>query len=111
MMDNKTISDIEMDNSTASVLDFQSILSERTFGKHEFISSSPWTAYPSILILCLASLVGTGGNVMTILALAMNKHIRNVESAFFVNLAISDLYVTAVADPMNIVGKLLLFEP
>ena len=75
------------------------------FGKHEFLNSKPWTAWPTIVVLSVASFVGTSGNVLTLLAIAMNKSVRNIESMFIVNLAISDLYVTTVADPMSIIGK------
>lgn len=71
----------------------------------DFISVQPWLKYPAILIISAASLFGTAGNVLTILAIATHRNIRNAESAFFLNLAFSDLYVTAVADPMSILGK------
>ena len=79
--------------------------SARVFGKHEFLSSKPWAAWPTIVVLSFASFVGTVGNILTLLAIASNKSVRNVESIFIVNLAISDLYVTTVADPMSIIGK------
>ena len=75
------------------------------FGKHEFIRTKPWTAFPIIVILSAASFVGTAGNILTLLAIASNKKLRNAEMIFIVNLAISDLYVTAIADPLSIVGK------
>ena len=75
------------------------------FGKHEFIRTKPWTAIPVIVILSVASFVGTAGNILTLLAIASNKKLRNAEMIFIVNLAISDLYVTAIADPLSIVGK------
>ena len=75
------------------------------FGKHEFVQSRPWTAIPTIVILSIASFVGTGGNIMILLAIASSHNLRNVEAIFIVNLAISDLYVTLIADPMSIVGK------
>ena len=106
-MDNVTKFELLTDNLTSTVLDIFSVTSGDSYGKHGFISVYPWTASLSILIICLASLLGTGGNLLTILAIALNKRIRNVESMFFFNLALSDLYVTAVADPMNVVGKLL----
>lgn len=82
-----------------------SIDTEGSFGRHGFLRANPWTAIPSIAVLSLASLGGTFGNVLTLLSVALCKEVRNVESVFIVNLAISDLYVTAIADPMSIVGK------
>lgn len=78
---------------------------ESSFGRHGFLRANPWTAIPSVAVLSVASLGGTFGNVLTLLSVALCKDVRNVESVFIVNLAISDLYVTAVADPMSIVGK------
>ena len=74
------------------------------FAKHEFLHTRPWAAFPTIVVLSVASFVGTAGNVLTLLAIASNKSVRNIESMFIVNLAISDLYVTTVADPMSIIG-------
>lgn len=75
------------------------------FSKHEFLQVKPWAAFPVIIFLSVASFIGTLGNVLTLLAIARNKSVRNVESMFIVNLAISDLYVTTVADPISIIGK------
>ena len=75
------------------------------FGKHEILNSKPWAAWPTIVILSLASFVGSVGNILTLLAIASNKSVRNVESFFIVNFAISDMYLTAEADPMSIIGK------
>ena len=77
----------------------------RVFGKHEFIKGYPWTALPTIIILSLSSVVGTIGNAFVILAIAIYPKLRNKESMYFVSLAVSDIYVTIVADPMSIIGK------
>ena len=107
-MVNKTTCEFEVMNSTITALELHRVFpNEDAWDKHEFITLYPWTAYSSILIVCLASLFGTAGNVLTVLAIAVNKNIRNVESVFFLNLAVSDLYVTAIADPLNVVGELL----
>ena len=90
-------------NIVSSVLDEGFTIG--AFGKHEFIRTKPWTAIPVIVILSVASFVGTAGNILTLLAIASNKKLRNAEMIFIVNLAISDLYVTAIADPLSIVGK------
>lgn len=75
------------------------------FGRHEFLKLNPRTAIPTIILTTIASLVGTFGNVMTLLAVKLYKKINNIEKIFIVNLALSDLYVTTIADPMSIVGK------
>ena len=74
------------------------------YGKHEFMESYPWIAYPTVLIVFVAAISGTVGNILIITAVVTYKKIRNKESCFVFNLAISDLYVTAIADPMSIIG-------
>lgn len=104
---------VKMENATRAWLNI-SILhnSDGDFGKHQFILTNPATAIVCLLIRCIASLSGTAGNVLTILAILTHKKIRNEKSVFFVNLAVSDLYVTVVADPLSMVGKWrLLFLP
>ena len=92
--------------SVSTTLEFQrNFENTGSFARLEFLQSKPWAAFPSIVFLSLASFVGTTGNVLTLLAIALNKSVRNVESVFIVNLALSDLYVTTVADPMSITGK------
>ena len=73
--------------------------------KFRYINTNPWAAVPSILILVFASVVGTGGNTLTLLAIAMFRKLRNEDSVFITNLALSDLFVTVVADPMSAMGK------
>ncbi|KAL3851848.1 hypothetical protein ACJMK2_015550, partial [Sinanodonta woodiana] len=76
---------------------------DHAYMRHEFLNSHPNIVVPSIVILAVASVVGTAGNILILLAVAMTKALRDVESIFIVNLACSDLYVTLIADPMNIV--------
>ncbi|XP_052090330.1 melatonin receptor type 1B-A-like [Mytilus californianus] len=75
------------------------------FRRFEFIQESPGFAILSILLLVIASLVGTFGNFLILIVVSKAKELRQVQSVFMVNLAISDLYVTMIADPMSIVGK------
>ena len=103
---NITESSTDYISVTPTATDFHSNFENTgVFARHEFLQSKPWAAFPTIVILSLASFVGTMGNVLTLLAIALNKSVRNVESVFIVNLALSDLYVTTVADPMSITGK------
>ncbi|KAJ8301991.1 hypothetical protein KUTeg_020978 [Tegillarca granosa] len=76
------------------------------FHRHRFIVESPEIAIPCLIILFIASVLGTFGNVLILVAVKRTKQLHNVESILIVNLAISDMYVTAVADPMSIVAKL-----
>ncbi|KAK3581245.1 hypothetical protein CHS0354_032966 [Potamilus streckersoni] len=75
--------------------------------KYQFLNSHPHIVLPCLVILVVASVVGTAGNILILLAVARTKELRNVESFFIVNMACSDLYVTLIADPMNIVDYLI----
>ena len=72
---------------------------------HALINEMPWVAIPSVFVLSLASVVGTGGNILIIASVMAYGRINSKESIFIVSLAISDLFVTVVADPMSITGK------
>ena len=78
------------------------------FAKYEFVQTNPWLAFPVVLVLFAASLVGTSGNILILLSVLLCKNVRTVESTFIVNLALSDMFVTLVADPFSIVGKFFL---
>lgn len=107
---NGSLTDTDTVNSSflTDVLKLETIQNNRIFAKHEFIYSNPWTAFPTVLFLFSACFTGTFGNVLILLAVLTYKEVRTVESMFIVNLACSDLYVTMIADPMSIVGKLIL---
>lgn len=70
---------------------------ERVLSRFEFIAESPVVGSCLFVALILASLVGAFGNLLILVALCKSKKMKN--------LALSDLYVTIVADPMGIVGK------
>lgn len=74
------------------------------FGRHEFLKSKTWIAAPVVVVIVLASVVGTFGNVLILAVICSNTLGRNVTITFITNLAISDLFMTLVADPMNVVG-------
>lgn len=76
------------------------------FDRYQFLTESPGVAISVIVILLLAGLVGTCGNILILLALCVMKNMKSLESIFIANLAISDMYVTLVADGMSIVAKL-----
>lgn len=78
------------------------------YGRHEFLKSNTWLATPVVVIIALASVTGTFGNVLILTVIGTNKLGRNVTTTFIMNLAISDLFVTLVADPMSLVGMLKL---
>lgn len=110
-MSNGTISITEFTNSSMFDDNLQSaaVGGHYIFNRHEFIQTNPWLAFPVVLVLFAASIVGTLGNVLILLAVFICKEVRTVESTFIVNLACSDLYVTVVADPFSLVGKYFVY--
>ena len=60
-----------------------------------------------VVILVLACVVGTLGNIIILTVVRIYKPLKMAERVFIFNLAVSDLYVTVIADPLSIVGKYL----
>lgn len=61
------------------------------FDRYQFLTESPGVAISVIVILLLAGLVGTCGNILILLALCVMKDMKSLESIFIANLAISDI--------------------
>jgi hypothetical protein len=55
----------------------------------------------------VALVIGTFGNIMILLVAGYERGLNKVGKQFMVNLALADFCVSAVADPMCIVGKYL----
>ena len=68
-------------------------------------SYSPWALFSSVFILFMASFIGTGGNILILLAIAVWRKLRNTESVFLINLALADLFVTTIVEPISLIGK------
>lgn len=77
----------------------------RVFDRYEFVTESPAVGVLVLIVLIVASVVGGFGNLLILVSLWKSKTMKSLECIFIGNLAISDLYVTMVADPMSIVGK------
>lgn len=60
---------------------------------------------PCLVVLTVASTVGTFGNLMILVIMHTRKRTQTVETTFIVNLALADLYVTSIADPMSFIGS------
>ena len=73
---------------------------------YEFLALQPALSILLITTLVIASIVGSSGNIFILIAIATQRDLHTVESIFIANLACSDLYVTLIADPLSIVGKL-----
>ncbi|XP_045165923.1 melatonin receptor type 1B-A-like [Mercenaria mercenaria] len=95
-----------VNDSNCKLMNTQCVNSSPVFKRHEFIRSGTEVALPCLIILIIATIVGTFGNILILLSVISRKNLRKVEGIFIVNLASSDLYVTAVADPMSILAKI-----
>lgn len=78
-----------------------------TYDPHEFVSERTAIALPVILLLSIASVIGTLGNLLILTVVFMKRSWHHVEMTFIGNLAIADLYVTVVADPMSLLGRFI----
>ena len=58
-----------------------------------------------IVIVGIALLVGTMGNTLILLVSAVMRGINKSGKEFILNLAIADFCVSAIADPLCIVGR------
>ena len=70
----------------------------------QFAENSNW----AVAILIFFSIQGTLGNVLIILAVAMDTRLRTYTDAFIVNVAFMDIFVTGIAFPTMV--PLLIFE-
>ena len=99
-------------NSTVNtLLDEFHMQTNKTFEIPGYAKTNQWTISISVFILTVATLIGTGGNLLVVLVIAIFRNLRYEESVFFLNLAICDLYVTVVVDPMSALGKYRTFSP
>ena len=77
------------------------------YGRHEFLKTRTLLATPLIVIIVADSVVGSVGNALILTVICSNKLGRNVTTIFIMNLAISDMFVTLIVNPMSLVGKLI----
>lgn len=99
-----------MNNRSGSPL----LAEENTFGRFQFVWEALGIALTSVLILAIAALVGTFGNLLILVSVCHTIKRKSLEFIFVGNLAVSDLFVTLIVDPINILGKymyrLILFS-
>ena len=74
-------------------------------GGREFITQNPGTALPFLIIMSLASLIGTTGNFLVMLCILFYKPLCHHRNIFLFNLALSDFMVTSIGDPYSIIGN------
>lgn len=74
-------------------------------GRFQFVGDSPVVGCFLVTVLVLGTVFGTSGNMLILISVCKIIKMRSLEYIFIANLAVSDMFVTLVADPMNIVGK------
>ncbi|OQV17433.1 putative 5-hydroxytryptamine receptor 7 [Hypsibius exemplaris] len=62
-----------------------------------------WMVLTALIIGC-ATLIGTLGNILIILAVCCVRGLRTSGNVFLLNLALADMIVTVLIDPFNVVG-------
>ena len=88
-------------NSTIQNLSSQPFV----YSRYQFVNESPMVAIPILIILVIAAILGSFGNILILIAIFTTKNLQRLECIFMANLATSDIYVTLLADPLSIVGK------
>lgn len=78
--------------------------------KEPLLDTDTTLAIIYIVIMGIALLVGTCGNALILLVSAIMRGINKSGKEFILNLAIADLCVTAIADPLCIVGVYTAFH-
>lgn len=78
------------------------------YDRYEFLLQKTPYAVPVVTVLAIATVTGTFGNILILTVACSKKFWRKVEARFIVNLALTDLYVTLIADPMSLVGETFL---
>lgn len=78
------------------------------YDRYEFLLQKTPYAVAVVTVLAIATVTGTFGNILILTVACSKKFWRKVEARFIVNLALTDLYVTLIADPMSLVGETFL---
>ena len=84
-------------------LPFEMNMSEVRAG---LVETQPGLAIPYAIILVIFAVVGTVGNILIIGSMTTGANRNVVGNYFIVNLAICDLVITTIINPMAILGKL-----
>lgn len=93
-----------MNDSSGSPL----LQGDNSFGRFQFVREAPEIALTSVLILTMAALVGTFGNLLILVSVCHSIKRKSLEFIFMGNLAVSDTFVTLIVDPINILGKYII---
>ncbi|ELU11617.1 hypothetical protein CAPTEDRAFT_137001 [Capitella teleta] len=68
----------------------------------------PHVSIPYLTILGPAAVVGSLGNVAVLSAILLNHNLHKPQSVFLVSLAIADIIVTNVMDPLSVIGECMV---
>ncbi|KAH3819150.1 hypothetical protein DPMN_120883 [Dreissena polymorpha] len=88
-----------------NILDTNSTTGEETNMMSSYVTENPFLGITYVIILGVTSVVGTFGNGLILYVVSVKKIIGKVESIFILNLAVSDIFVTAVANVISLLGK------
>ena len=86
-------------------LEAGNLLKGKTVFHVPLILSNPEHAIPYITVTLVAMILGLFGNTLIIVVFLKFKDLQKNGYEFMLNLAIADLLVTGVADPMCLIGK------
>ncbi|XP_070186246.1 melatonin receptor type 1B-like [Littorina saxatilis] len=68
------------------------------------VESHPSVAYIYIVLMSGALIVGTGGNFLILTVIGAMRNLQRTGKVFIINMALADLCVAAVADPMCVLA-------
>ena len=86
----------------------QQIIAQQITYPDPYLVSNPGLAIPYLAVVIVALSLGVAGNLLIIFAICSNRKLHTTGNVFMVNLALADLCVTGVADPMCILGKIVV---
>ncbi|XP_064609492.1 octopamine receptor Oamb-like [Liolophura sinensis] len=82
--------------------------SQNTSGRIQLneVFKMPGTEVSLLIIMFVATISGTFGNILVINAVFRTKELRTVANYFIVNLALADICVSGIVNPFSIIGVL-----
>ena len=78
---------------------------EEQIGGPAYMGARPYVAYTYLTYTSCLCLFGAIGNICVLSSFAVNKKLRSAQNVFLVNLALADLVVTTIGDPLSITGQ------
>ena len=75
------------------------------YGGRAYMAALPHVSVPYLFILGPAAGLGTIGNAAVLAGILLNHNLHKPQSVFLVSLALADLVVNTVMDPLSILGE------